>query len=58
MDLSKAVLAIECTDGEGSGRESSNGCLSLGNDIEGGGHGAVVVVVAAGKVCDWYRTGF
>ena len=59
MDLSEMVPTVECVDGEGGGGESGNGGLSLNNDIEGGGHGGVVVVVvAAGKACDWCRTGF
>ena len=57
MDLSKAVVTIKGIGREGGSGESGNGSLSLNNDIEGGGHGGVVVV-AAGKVCDWCRTGF
>ena len=58
MDLGEAVPAIKHIDGEGSGGENGDGVLGLGDDIEGGGHGVVVVVVAAGKVCNWCRTGF
>ena len=57
VDLSDLVLAIKCIDREGSGRKGSNGGLGLDDDVEGGGHG-VAVVVAAGKVSDWCRTGF
>ena len=58
VDLSDPVTPIECQDGEGGSGEGSNGSLSLNGDVEGGGHGVVVVVVVAGKVCDWCRTGF
>ena len=58
MDLCNLVPAIECVDGEGGGREGGNGSLSPGDDVEGGGHGAVEVVVVAGKACNWCRTGF
>ena len=57
VDLSDPVMPVECGDGEGGSREGSNGGLSLDDDIEWGGHGAVVVV-AAGKACDWCRTRF
>ena len=55
VDLGDPVAPIEGRYREGSGREGSDGSLSLDDDIEGGGH---VVIVAAGKVCDWCRTGF
>ena len=59
MDLGDLVMAVKYIDREGGGGESSDGSLSLDNDVEGAGHGGVVVVVvAAGKVCDWCRTGF
>ena len=58
VDLGDPIVAIECIDREGGGREGGNGSLSLDDDIEGGGHGNVVAVVAAGKACNWCRTGF
>ena len=59
VDLSEAIPTIKSIDREGSSGEGSNGGLVHGDDIEGGGHGVgVVVVVAAGKACDWCRTGF
>ena len=58
VDLSNPVVPVKSQDGEGGGGEGGDGSLSLNDDIEGGGHGVVVVVVAAGKVCDWCRTGF
>ena len=57
VDLGKVFSAVERIDREGGGGEGSDGSLSLGDDVEGGGHG-VVVVVAAGKACNWCRTGF
>ena len=58
VDLGDPIMSIECVDEEGGSRKGSNGSLSLGDDVEGGGHGAVVVVVVAGRVCNWCRTGF
>ena len=58
VDLGDPIAPIEGRDGEGGGGEGSNGGLSGGDDIEGGGHGDAVVIVAAGKACDWCRTGF
>ena len=58
VDLGDPVPAVECIDREGGGRKGSNGGLGLGDDVEGGGHGVVMVVVVAGRVCDWCRTGF
>ena len=58
MDLGDAVTAVEGIDQEGSGGEGSDGSLGLDDDIERVGHGGVVVVVAAGKACNWCRTGF
>ena len=55
VDLSNPITPIKCVDGEGSSGEGSNGGLSPDDDIEGGGHDVVVV---AGEVCDWCRTGF
>ena len=58
VDLGDLVMPVKGQDGEGGGGEGGDGSLSRGNDVEGGGHGGVVVVVAAGKACDWCRTGF
>ena len=55
VDLSDPIVPVEGRYGEGSGGEGGNGGLSLNDDVEGGGH---IVVVAAGKACDWCRTGF
>ena len=57
VDLGDPVVSIECSDGEGGGGKGSDGGLGLEDNIEGGGHGEEVVV-AAGKACDWCRTGF
>ena len=58
VDLGDPIAPVEGRDREGGGGECSNGGLSGGDDIEGGGHGDAVVIVAAGKACDWCRTGF
>ena len=58
VDLGDLIASIKCRDGEGGGGEGSNSGLSCGDDVEGAGHGVVVVVVVAGKACDWCRTGF
>ena len=58
VDLGDPIMPIKCHDGEGGGGEGGDGGLGRGDDVEGGGHGDVVVVVAAGKACDWCRTGF
>ena len=55
VDLGDPIVPIEGQDGEGDIGEGSNGGLGLNDDVEGGGH---VVVVVAGKVCNWCRTGF
>ena len=57
VDLGDPVVPIECRDGEGVGGEGGDGGLSLDDDVEGGGHGNGLVVVA-GEACDWCRTGF
>ena len=57
VDLGDPIASIECRDGEGSSRKGSDGGLSLNDDVEGGGHGELLVV-AAGKASDWCRTGF
>ena len=57
VDLGNPVVPIECGDGEGGGRKGGDGSLSLDDDIEGGGHGNKLVVVAD-EVSDWCRTGF
>ena len=57
VDLCDLVAPVECRDGEGGGGEGGDGSLGRGDDVEGGGHGDVVVV-AAGKACNWCRTGF
>ena len=57
VDLSDPIASIECGDGEGGGREGGDGGLGLDDDVEGGGHGKAVIVVA-GKASDWCRTGF
>ena len=54
VDLCDPVAPVECRDGEGSGGEGGDGGLSRGDDVEGGGHGNVVVVVA-GKACNVNR---
>ena len=58
VDLSDPVVSIERRDGEGGGGKGGDGGLGLHDDVEGVGHGVTVVVVAAGKACDWCRTGF
>ena len=58
MDLGDPVAPVECRDREGGGGEGGDGGLGRGDDVKGAGHGEVTVVVAAGKVCDWCRTGF
>ena len=58
VDLGDPIAPVEGRDGEGGGGEGGDGGLGDQNDVEGGGHGGVVVVVAAGKACDWCRTGF
>ena len=58
VDLSDPVTPVKCRDGEGGSGEGGDGGLGCGDDVERGGHGGVVVVVAAGKACDWCRTGF
>ena len=58
VDLGDPIMPVECCDGEGGGGEGSDGGLSRSDDIEGGGHGDAVVVVVAGKACDWCRTRF
>ena len=45
MDLCNPVMTIKCIDGEGGSREGGDGGLGLNDDIEGGGHDIVVVVV-------------
>ena len=55
VDLGDPITPIEGRDGEGGSGEGSDGGLGGGDDVEGGGH---VVVVVAGKACDWCRTGF
>ena len=57
MDLGDPITPVEGQDREGSGGEGSDGGLGGADDIEGCGHGSAVVV-AAGKACDWCRTGF
>ena len=57
VDLCDPIMSVECRDGEGSGGEGGDGGLSLDDDVEGGGHGVKLVVVA-GKASDWCRTGF
>ena len=57
VDLGDPIAPVECGDGEGGGREGSDGGLGLDDDVEGGGHGKVFVV-AAGKASDCCRTGF
>ena len=57
VDLGDPVTPVECRDGEGGSGEGSDAGLSHSDDVEGGGHGKVVVV-AAGKACNWCRTGF
>ena len=56
VDLSNPIASVERGDGEGGGREGGNGGLGFHDDVEGGGHGEVVV--AAGKASDCCRTGF
>ena len=57
VDLGDPIASVERGDGEGGGGKGGDGGLGLDDDIEGGGHG-VVMVVAAGKASDWCRTGF
>ena len=57
VNLGDPIVPVECGDGEGSGGGGGNGGLGLEDDLEGGGH-SEEVVVAAGKACDWCRTGF
>ena len=38
VDLGDPIASVERRDGEGGGRESGDGSLSLGDDVEGGGH--------------------
>ena len=57
VDLGDPVTPVKHGDGEGGGREGGDGGLSLDDDIEGGGHGELMVV-AAGKASNWCRTGF
>ena len=57
VDLCDPIAPVEGRDGEGGGGEGGDGGLGCGDDVEGGGHGGAVIVVA-GKVCDWCRTGF
>ena len=57
VDLGDPVTSVERGDREGGGRKGSNGGLGLDDDVEGGGHGVRLVVVA-GKASDWCRTGF
>ena len=57
VDLGDPIAPVECRDREGGSGEGGDGGLGDSNDVEGGGHGDVVVVVA-GKACDWCRTGF
>ena len=58
VDLGDPVSPVKGRNGEGGGGEGGDGGLGHGNDVEGGGNGEVTVVVAAGKACDWCRTGF
>ena len=58
VDLGDPVSPIKGRNGEGGGGEGGDGGLGRGDDVEGGGHGEVTVVVAAGKACNWCRTGF
>ena len=57
VDLSDPIEPVKGRDGEGGSGEGGDGGLGGCDDVEGGGHGGVVVV-AAGKACDWCRTGF
>ena len=57
VDLGDPIMSVKCRDREGGSGEGGDGSLGLDDDVEGGGHG-VVVVVAAGKASDWCRTGF
>ena len=57
VDLGDPIASVECRDGEGGSGEGGDGGLGLDDDVEGGGHGGVLVV-AAGKASDWGRTGF
>ena len=58
VDLGDPIAPVEGRDGEGGSGEGGDGGLGDSNDVEGVGHSEVVVVVAAGKACDWCRTGF
>ena len=57
VGLGDPITPIECGDREGGSGEGGDGGLGLDDDVEGGGHGKALVVVA-GKACDWCRTGF
>ena len=57
VDLGDPIMPVEGCNGEGGSGEGSDAGLSHSDDVEGGGHGKVVVV-AAGKACNWCRTGF
>ena len=57
VDLGDQVTSVECGDGEGGGGKGGNGSLGLDDNVERGGHGDELVVVA-GKASDWCRTGF
>ena len=58
VDLGDPIAPVEGRNGEGGGGEGGDSGLGHGDDIEGAGHGKATVVVAAGKACDWCRTGF
>ena len=58
VDLCDPIATIKGRYGEGGSGEGSNGSLGLDDNVEGGGHVVVEVVVAAGKASDWCRTGF
>ena len=59
VDLSNPIMSVEHINGEGTGGKGGDGGLGLSDNIEEGGHGdVVVVVVVAGRACNWCRTGF
>ena len=57
VDLGDPIAPVECGDGEGGSGKGGDGGLGLDDDVEGGGHGVVAVVVVV-WASDWCRTGF
>ena len=57
VDLGDPIASVERRDGEGGGGKGGDGGLGLDDDVEGGGHGDRLLVVA-GKASDWCRMGF